>query len=108
VVRTITITRAVSNDANLIDLTIDPGTLAPAFVSSTNAYEAGVPNGTTSTAVTATTSDANATVTYESSAGACALPGARGTAAPANCAVAGPKTWITATVTAEDGATTEK
>jgi hypothetical protein len=97
-----------SNDASLLNLTIDPGTLAPVFVSSTNAYVAGVPNGTTSTAVTATPSDANATVTYESSAGACALPGARGTAAPANCAVAAPKTWITVTVTAEDGVTTEK
>ena len=88
----VTITRAVSNDANLIDLTIDPGTLAPAFVSSTNAYEAGVPNGTTSTAVTATPSDANATVTYESSAGACAVARGDASVAPTNCAVAGPKT----------------
>jgi hypothetical protein len=95
-----------SSDASLMDLTIDPGTLAPAFVSSTTSYAAGVPNGTTATDVTATPSDANATVTYESSAGACAAPTTRNeAAAPANCAVTGPKTWITVTVTAEDGTT---
>jgi hypothetical protein len=107
---TIEIVRAAdanaSNNAALGDLTINPGTLSPAFVSSTTSYAAGVPNGTTATDVTATSSDANATVTYESSAGACAAPTTRNeAAAPANCAVTGPKTWITVTVTAEDGTT---
>jgi len=90
-----------ATDASLLDLTVSPGTLAPAFVSSTTNYTVQVPNGTTSEAVTATTSDVSATVTYSSSAGVCTP----GNAAPSDCAVAGPKTWITTTVTAADGTT---
>ncbi len=88
-----------SNDASLIMLDIEPGALAPAFVSTTTQYEAVVPNGTTQVLVTATVNDANATVGYASSAGGCQ---------GAYCSVAAPKTWITVTVTAEDGATTRQ
>jgi hypothetical protein len=87
-----------SNDASLIMLDIEPGALAPVFVSTTTSYAASVPNGTTQVLVTATVNDANATVAYASSAGGC-----QGT----YCSVAAPKTWITVTVTAEDGATTK-
>jgi hypothetical protein len=93
-----------STDASLMDLAIDPGTLTPAFVSSTTSYAANVPNGTTGVAVTATVNDANATVVVASSTGACTP----GDASPSNCTVAGPKTWITVTVTAADGRTTEE
>ena len=98
-----------SNDAALGDLTINPGTLSPAFVSTTTSYAANVPNGTTSMAVTATVNDAGATVSYASSAGDCTVTDSRSlAAAPANCAVTAPKTWITVTATAEDGTTTQK
>jgi alpha-tubulin suppressor-like RCC1 family protein len=98
-----------SNDAALGDLTINPGTLSPAFVSSTTSYAANAPNGTTSMAVTATVNDAGATVSYASSAGDCTVTDSRSlAAAPANCAVTAPKTWITVTVTAEDGTTPQK
>ena len=100
----------LSPDASLSALTINPGTLAPAFVSNTNNYTAEVPNGTTSVMVTATTNDAGASVAYASSAGPCGIAarGAFPTPPPgAPCEVAGPKTWITATVTAADESTRE-
>ena len=93
-----------AKDADLLDLTVSPGVLAPAFVSSTTNYTVGVPNGTTSATVAATTSDVSATVVYSSSAGSCTP----GNATPSNCVVAGPKTWITTTVTAADGTTTKQ
>ncbi len=89
----------VSSDATLSALAIVPGTLSPAFVSSTTSYTAQVPAGTTSVAVTATVNQVSATVAYTSSAGACTA---------GTCTVAAPKTWITVTVTAEDGTTTEE
>jgi hypothetical protein len=53
--------------------------------------------------------DAGATVSYASSAGDCTVTDSRSlAAAPANCAVTAPKTWITVTVTAEDGTTTQR
>jgi hypothetical protein len=105
----IEITVLPSSDAMLSELAIDPGTLTPSFVSTTTAYTATAPNATTSAAVTATTSDANATVTYATSAGSCEAPPERGRASAAwTCAVAGPTTWITVTVTAADGETTEE
>jgi alpha-tubulin suppressor-like RCC1 family protein len=88
-----------SDDANLIDLTLDPGVLAPAFVSTTTSYTAEVPNGTTSVAVTATTSDVSATIAYASTAGACT-----GSACPIT---ASGTTTITITITAADLTTTE-
>ncbi len=112
---TIEIVRAApaggSSDASLLNLEINPGTLAPAFVSNTNNYTAEVPAGTTSVMVTATTNDAGASVVYASSAGSCGIPPGRSAipapAPGAPCAVAGPKTWITATVTAADESTRE-
>jgi hypothetical protein len=99
---TILVTEAAagaSSDAWLSGLEIAPGSLSPAFVSSTLAYSANVPNGTVSVMVTATVNDVSATVTYESSAGAC--PGGA-------CPVTAPQTWVTATVTAADGATRQE
>jgi hypothetical protein len=92
--------RELSSDTTLADLVITPGVLAPTFVSSTKSYATIVPNGTTSMAVTATTNDVSATVAYASSAGACTP--ATGPASTM-CAIAGPKTWLTATVVYEPG-----
>jgi hypothetical protein len=93
---------AVSNDASLIELDIEPGELSPAFVSTTTSYTAAVPNGTTTAAVTATTSDVSATIAYSSTAGACTP----GNASPSDCAIAASgTTTITVTVTAQDGTT---
>ena len=106
----ITRTAALSTDASLLNLEINPGTLAPAFVSNTNNYTAEVPNSTTSVMVTATTNDAGASVVYASSAGSCGIAARSAIPAPAPgapCEVAGPKTWITATVTAADESTRE-
>ncbi|MCX6018211.1 MAG: cadherin-like beta sandwich domain-containing protein [Chloroflexi bacterium] len=106
----ITRTAALSTDASLLNLEINPGTLAPAFVSNTNNYTAEVPNSTTSVMVTATTNDAGASVAYASSAGPCGITARSAIPAPAPgapCEVAGPKTWITATVTAADESTRE-
>jgi alpha-tubulin suppressor-like RCC1 family protein len=86
-------------DATLSGLAIAPGTLTPAFVSTTTSYMAEVPNGTTSAAVTATTSDVSATVAYASTAGACA-----GSDCPID---ASGTTTITITITAADLTTTE-
>ena len=100
----VTVTVPESSDASLSALAIDPGTLAPAFVSGTTEYAAIAPNGTTSAAVTAAANDAGATVAYASSAGTCEAPPTRGRASAAwNCAVAAPMTWITVTVTAANG-----
>jgi len=59
----ITVTRALSSNANLAGLTISSGTLTPAFVTSTQAYKDTVTNATASVTVTPTTSDPTATVT---------------------------------------------
>ncbi len=93
-----------ADDASLIDLQIDPGTLAPAFVSTTTSYTAEVPAGTTQALVTATTNDVSATVAYASTAGTCTP----GNASPSDCAIASSgTTTITVTVTAADLATTK-
>jgi hypothetical protein len=100
----IVVTAVPSDDASLGGLEIDPGTLSPAFVSTTKQYAAEVPNGTTSVAVTATTSDVSATVAYASSEGACNPENA----APSDCAISATDvTTITVIVTAADLTTIE-
>jgi alpha-tubulin suppressor-like RCC1 family protein len=88
-----------SSDANLGGLAISPGTLSPAFVSSTTDYAATVPNGTTSVVVTATVNDVGATVSYSTTGGTCTL----GNASPSTCDIApSGTTTITITITASD------
>jgi hypothetical protein len=60
---TVTVTRAASANANLSNLTVNPGTLSPTFTSSTEDYTVSVPYSTDSITLTATKSDTNATVT---------------------------------------------
>jgi hypothetical protein len=54
---------APSGDNNLSALTVTPGTLVPAFASSTVTYTVDVPNSVTSVTVTATLSDTNSSMT---------------------------------------------
>jgi hypothetical protein len=89
--------------AVLTELEINPGSLAPAFVSTTMEYTAQMPYGTASATVTATASDVSATVAYASTAGAC-VP-ATGPAAGACAIAASGMTAITVTSTSTDGAT---
>nr|WP_294942880.1 cadherin-like beta sandwich domain-containing protein [uncultured Mucilaginibacter sp.] len=66
---TVTITRATaiaSTDANLLSLAVNTGTLTPAFNQATPAYTVAVANATTGIRVTAASSDANATITVNS------------------------------------------
>jgi hypothetical protein len=62
---TITVNRAAptSGNSNLGSLAVSPGTLQPQFNPNTNNYNVSVSNATTSVVVTATTQDANATMT---------------------------------------------
>ena len=55
-------TRAGSLDATLSALSLSGVTLSPAFASGTTAYTASVAHGVTETTVTASASDANASV----------------------------------------------
>jgi hypothetical protein len=59
---TVTVTRAASTDATLSNLSVNPGTLSPAFSSGTEEYTVSVPNATDSITLTATKADANASV----------------------------------------------
>ena len=58
----VTVTRAGSSDATLSALSLSRVTLTPAFASGTTAYTASVAHGVTETTVTASASDANASV----------------------------------------------
>jgi LPXTG-motif cell wall-anchored protein len=59
---TVIVTRAASTDATLSNLSVNPGTLSPAFSSATTSYNVEVPNTASSITLTATKADANATV----------------------------------------------
>jgi alpha-tubulin suppressor-like RCC1 family protein len=87
-----------SSDAALSALTIDPGTLEPAFVSTTTEYAASVGNTVESVQVTATPNDVNATVVYTAAPGACA---------ESTCSLSVGLNTITITITAEDGSVQE-
>lgn len=86
---------ALSNNANLSNLTLSSGTLTPAFASGTTSYTASVPYTTTSLNVTPTVQDATATVKVNGTATA------SGSAATVPLSV-GVNT-ITVAVTAQDG-----
>jgi gliding motility-associated-like protein len=64
---TVTVTRAVSSDNNLSNLTLSTGTLNPVFASGTVSYTASVSNATTAVDVTPTVADATASVTVNGS-----------------------------------------
>ncbi|WP_186786209.1 cadherin-like beta sandwich domain-containing protein [Paenibacillus agilis] len=96
---TVTVTRAVppSSNADLTSLTLSAGTLSPVFASGTTSYKASVTNAVYDVHVSATASDAAATITIN------------GTAAANGTAVKVPLTiganTISILVTAQDGTT---
>ena len=95
---TITVTRAASSNANLSNLVLSNGTLAPPFNPNTLSYSAGVSNTTASITVTPSAQDSTATITVNGN------PVASGNAsAPISLSV-GHNTVVTV-VTAQDGAT---
>jgi len=95
----ITVNR-LSNDNNLSALTVDPGTLDPAFAEGTLAYTVGVATGVAEVTVTATKSDPNAVLS-----GSIADPGAGVAIGQATIPLGGPgtPTPVTITVTAPNG-----
>ncbi len=95
---TVNVGRGATN-ANLAALTLSAGTLSPAFATGTTGYTTTVTNATSSVTVTPTLSDPNAKVKVN---GVIVSSGVASAAIPL---VAGPNT-ITATVTAQDGVTT--
>ena len=96
---TVTLTRAGSADATLNGLALSGVTLSPAFASGTVAYTASVGHGVTETTVTASASDANASVEVKLN-GVVDQDGVVGLAV-------GSGNVISVVVTAEDGATTQ-
>jgi len=96
---TITVTR-ISSNALLSNLTISVGSLNPVFDPATNSYGDAVSYMTTSGTVTATTADANATLTVN---GAVVPSGSPSYSFDLNV---GPNT-VTIVVTAQDGTTTD-
>ncbi len=95
----ITVNR-LSSDDNLSGLTVTPGPLSPAFVSSTLTYTVDVATGITEVTVTATKSDPNAVLS-----GSIADPGAGQATGQAVIPLGGPGTAtpVTITVTAPNG-----
>ncbi|OOQ57997.1 cadherin-like beta sandwich domain-containing protein [Mucilaginibacter pedocola] len=93
---TVTVTRALSPDANLSNLALSSGTLSPAFTPAGISYSATVSNATTTIRLTPTVNEANASVKVNG------VTVASGTASAALPLVVGPNT-ITADVTAQDG-----
>jgi len=97
---TLTVTRAGSTNANLSSLKFNPGQITPVFTSAVTSYTANVVNAVSSTIVTPTTADPNATITVNGIAAESGSP-----TAPITLNV-GPNT-ITTQVTAQDGSTTK-
>ncbi|MBB3058875.1 cadherin-like beta sandwich domain-containing protein [Mucilaginibacter gotjawali] len=91
---------SLSDNANLIGLSVSAGTLTPAFTTATTSYTASVPNSVTSVTVTPTTADATATVTIN------VVAVNSGIASGAIPLSVGPNT-ITTVSTAQDGVTTK-
>ncbi|MBI5034250.1 MAG: cadherin-like beta sandwich domain-containing protein [Chloroflexi bacterium] len=94
----VTVTRSLSNNADLNNLVLSSGTLTPAFNSNTTSYTASVANSVTSITVTPTLSDTNASVTVNGS------PVTSGTPSGAILLGVGAN-LITTAVTAQDGVT---
>jgi gliding motility-associated-like protein len=96
----IVVTRAKSSNANLSNLAVSGGTLAPVFASGTVSYTTMVANATTSVTITPTISDLTATIKVNGTTVA------SGTASGGIALGAeGSTTTITTVVTAQDGTT---
>ena len=95
---TVTVTRAASANANLSNLSLSAGPLNPAFNPDTTSYTASASNAVTSTTVTPTVQETNATVTVNGT------PVPSGSASGPIGLNVGPNP-ITTVVTAEDGTT---
>ncbi|MGE0645180.1 MAG: cadherin-like beta sandwich domain-containing protein [Nitrospira sp.] len=95
----ITVNR-LSNNNNLSNLTVVPGTLSPSFASNTLTYAVDVANNVTQVTVTATKADPNAVLS-----GAILDPGAGQATGQATVQLGGPgtATVVTITVTAPNG-----
>ncbi len=91
--------KAISEDANLANISLSSGTLSPQFNENTTSYSAQVPYSTSWIRVTVATSDSDSTITVN---GTAVLSGG---ASPAINLVEGSNT-ITIVVTAQDGKTT--
>ena len=96
---TVTVTRALSANADLANLSLSGGALSPAFASGVTTYTAAVPNTTTSLTVTPGAGDATATITVNGTTVASGV-------ASGPIALAVGANVITTIVTAEDGTTT--
>ena len=97
---TITVTRAPSSNADLSNLTVSQGALAPAFASETTDYSDSVANSAAAMTVTPTTAGAGASITVNGTAVT------SGSASQAINLSVGSNT-ITIVVTAQDGTTTK-
>ena len=97
---TVTVTRATSTVATLSSLTLSTGTLSQGFTSSIETYTASVANSIETISVTATPTQANATITVNGTS----VPS--GNASGAIALSVGPNI-ITVLVTAQDGSTTK-
>jgi hypothetical protein len=91
---------AASMNANLSNLVLSAGAIVPAFDPNTTSYTLSVPASTSSTTVTPTAADVNATITVNGT------PVPSGTASGSIALNVGPNT-ITTVVTAQDGVTTK-
>ena len=89
---------AASSDADLSDLTVDQGTLAPAFDTATNDYTVDVPYADNSFSFTPTVEESHATITVNGN------PASSGDAAGGTLQVGA--NVFTVVVTAQDGTTT--
>lgn len=96
---TINVTRLLSSDNDLSVLTVTPGTVVPAFTSSTVDYTVNVATNVTNVTVSATKSDPNAVMSGSLTAGAGVVTG------QATIPLGGPGTAtpVTITVTAPNG-----
>lgn len=98
---TVTVTRLLSSDDNLSALTVTPGSLAPAFTSSTLGYAVNVANTVGQMTVTATKSDKDATMVISSSASSVTIgPGVNPGQLLVTLGVPGTTTPVTIEVTA--------
>jgi Cadherin-like beta sandwich domain len=103
---TVNVTRLLSSDNNLSALTVTPGSLVPAFTSSTLDYRVNVANTVGQVTVTATKSDQQAAMLIESILiSPVTIPGGTPSSGPVNIPLTGPGTnaVVKITVTAPNG-----
>ncbi len=93
----VTVSRGISSNANLQNLTITPGTLNPAFNAGTAVYSVNVASTVASVVVTPTLQDTTATMTVNGT------PTTSGQARSITLLAPGSNTFINVKVTAENG-----